>query len=89
MGRPKGSKNKRVEVAQTFGTASTVTLDRPEFNQACDLILGVRHLGSESKFPGLWQLVRIEQDGTEKILIDASSKMSILNIARLEIGRCI
>lgn len=67
-----------------------VSVSNPEVEASvpCDIVLGVRHLGAGSKFPGLWQLVKIE-NGVEKVLIDASTKMSVLNVARLEIGRCV
>lgn len=87
MGWPKGKPRKTTTLTVSPENVS-VSMPGVESKVPCDIVLGVRHLGSESKFPGLWQLVRIE-NGTERILIDASTKMSVLNVARLEIGRCI
>lgn len=72
----------------TVGTiGGTVQLKSQASNQAMDLVLGVRHL-KYGAFAGLWQLVRIE-NGVEFEVIDATSLVSMINKARMEIMRCI
>lgn len=77
------------ELSQTSCTngASVVTL--MPIPRQFTLMLGIRHLDKGDKFPGLWQLCVVESDGTEKVLIDATSKGSIINMVQNEIARCV
>ena len=54
---------------------------------APDLVLTVRqiHVGS---FHGLWELCRMEPDGTKVVISDANTKAMIINLARNEIVKC-
>lgn len=87
MGWQKGLKRKKVEELRAndlIEDGSTVTVTQP-----FSLVLGIRHWGASSKFPNLWQLVTIERDGTEREIIDATSRASVINMAHLAIGKCL
>lgn len=97
MGRLKGSRNKkRIDVeclhaieASEEVTTATLNSSSVEIKTeaSLDLVLGIRRL-KEGRFHGLWQIVEIK-DGVETILIDATSKASVMNVARTEIARCV
>jgi hypothetical protein len=54
---------------------------------APDLVLTVRriHVGS---FSGLWELARVEPDGSIKVITDANTKAIVISLARNEILKC-
>lgn len=58
-----------------------------EVNNSPDLVLTVRrlHVGS---FAGLWELGRVESNGSVTIISDANTKALIMNMARNEIMKC-
>lgn len=54
---------------------------------APDLVLTVRrlHVGS---FTGLWELCRINSDGSKTVVTDANTKSIVMSLARNEIMKC-
>lgn len=52
-----------------------------------ELVLTIRRLKVGS-FTGLWELCRLEPDGSLKVISDANTKAIIVNLARNEILRC-
>lgn len=90
MGRTKGSKNKRAIVneireVEANDQIENLKISSPSFT----LALGFRHLGAGSPFAGLWQMSVIESDGTERVVMDATSKASIINMASNAIAKCL
>lgn len=88
MGRPKGSKNAKAAT----GNGSTAVLERPpqrtiEIEEQPDLVLTIRRIKVGS-FQGLWELARVNADGTIKVISDANTKSLIISLARNEILRC-
>ena len=82
MGRPKGSKNRQDgATAVVEATADAQTGFQP------DLVLTIRRLRIGS-FTGLWELAKVNPDGTIKVISDANTKQIIVNLARNEILRC-
>lgn len=83
MGWPKGKKRVPRETIRPQSGVSLV-----EWNhESPDLVLTLRRLTTGS-FTGLWELCRIEPDGTRKVLTDANTKQIVSNLARNEIVRC-
>ncbi len=85
MGRPLGSKNRSKEFEQETVVVPHETVGLPDVRP--DLVLTIRrlHVGS---FSGLWELCRVESDGTIKVITDANTKQIVMNLARNEISRC-
>lgn len=55
---------------------------------AYDLVMLVRHIHSGS-FAGLWELRVANPDGTTKIIVDASTRQSVINKASELIARTV
>lgn len=80
MGRPKGSKNGPRETIKS--PAPAVAVDSQP-----DLVLTLRRI-TVGSFAGLWELCKINPDGSTKVLTDANTKMIAANLARNEVVKC-
>jgi len=95
MGRPKGSLNKQKTwvaspaqldspIPQTVATLPVV----PMLNQPpairYDALFGIRNLRS-GPFKGLWELVKLDQDGKRFVITDANSRGSIISLITKQI----
>lgn len=90
MSRPKGSKNKRALVDQVRQQDQVEELNQVKVGSSpFNLLLGIRHLGADSKFHGLWQLSTIDRDGVERVIIDATSHGSVITLAQQAIAKCL
>lgn len=80
MRKPKGVSIRLDEIAPSNEPFTTV-IEKP------DLMLTVRrlHVGS---FSGLWELCRINSDGSKTVVTDANTKSIIMSLARNEIMKC-
>lgn len=72
------------EPVQDVPTATLEAPQQPVTAPVHDLVLTIRriHVGS---FSGLWELGRVNADGTIKIVTDANTKAMVINMARNEI----
>lgn len=94
MGRPKGSKNKLSEF--DLKVIDNVVINHPNLvprvgfvsiDSQPDLVLTLRRI-TVGSFAGLWELRKINSDGTTKVLTDANTKLIAANLARNEIVKC-
>ncbi len=86
MSRPLGSRNKTSETATLPPLKTTGPISPPIHY---DEIIGVRTLRS-GRFKGLWELVRLNHDGTVKqILTDANSRGMIITMMTRQIMKIV
>lgn len=90
MGRPLGSKNKKTSFDHH---PEPLTIQRVEIEEKklihYDEVLGVRSLRN-GPFKGLWELVRLNDDGTVKqVLTDANSRGMIITMATRQIMKIV
>jgi hypothetical protein len=97
MGWPKGVSRKELNARKEGGNFLTdqqkVDLVFPPqkalvfHGDVPDLVLTVRRITAGS-FAGLWELCKVNPDGTIKVLTDANTKMIVANLARNEVAKC-
>lgn len=68
-------------------TEPLIAQSRPADDARPDLTLTVRRLRIGS-FTGLWELCRINPDGSKTVVTDANTKSIMINLARNEILKC-
>lgn len=85
MGWPKGKK--RVPRETITEPEQQISPPPIAVDSQPDLVLTLRRLRVGS-FSGLWELCRVNPDGTLKVLTDANTKMIAANLAHNEIVRC-
>lgn len=92
MGRPMGSKNKTAVLERPIEkpVQTVIEVAKPAILNPADysLVLTIkRH--REGPFANLWELAKIEKDGTKKIITDANLKQFVVNMARNEMVDCL
>lgn len=75
------------KIQERAGTVAISALEPLESTNAPDLMLTIRRLRVGS-FTGLWELCRINPDGSRTVVSDANTKQIIINLARNEILKC-
>lgn len=87
MSRPAGSKNKQKHWENEltkYEIPNAAKLIKPEQDKVhYDAIFGIRAFRT-GQWKGLWELVKISNDGTRRIVVDATSRGSMINLLNRE-----
>lgn len=86
MAWPKGVPRKKLAEKSALAMAKKPRIETSNEVRP-DLVLTVRRIHAGS-FSGLWELCRVEPDGSLKVITDANTKLIVCNMARNEILRC-
>ncbi len=73
MSRPVGSKNKIADIVPIH----------------YDLTLSLRVYRRNQKWPGQWELTKVDNDGKRTIIVDATSRQSVINMVNRQIMRMV
>lgn len=87
MGWPKGVPRKSSEIKDVQITPLVLTT--PKITPIhYDLNLSIRAFRS-GNWKGLWELSKLKNDGTREIIIDATSRQSVINMVNRQIMRMV
>lgn len=94
MGRPVGSRNKIGPGNSAYGGLMKEVLTNPpeiadrRSTPRYDLILCIRAF-RDGRFKGLWELSRVDNDGKRFIIVDATSRQSVVNMVNRQIMKMV
>lgn len=92
MGRPKGSVNKPKEGALTMVQDASIVLppilEERRAQVRYDLTLSIRAFRT-GNWKGLWELTKVDNDGKRTIIVDATSRQSVINMVNRQIMKMV